>query len=119
MIVDDTSSPAFLRDAWRALAQQLGVGLALVHLDVAPEVSLERHAANRNAPSRADVSDAILAEHLQNFEAPTDQEHPIRYTGESSELVGVLDQVHRRFRGSDRGVRPGDGSAGRTVSDAV
>lgn len=77
VIIDDTSSPRFLRDGWRALAAELGVSLVLVFVDTPVEVSRARHAANRDGPTRADVTDEIMAEHLASFEPP-DDEDPVR-----------------------------------------
>lgn len=81
VIIDDTSSPRFLRDGWRELAAGLQVPMVLVYVDTPIEVSLARHAGNRVASVRADVSDKIMSEHLDSFEPPTADEDPVRLVG--------------------------------------
>ncbi|WP_188896997.1 AAA family ATPase [Microlunatus endophyticus] len=97
VIVDDTSSPRFLRDAWRRLAAEMEVPLVLVYVNTPVEVSLERHAANRAARSRADVDDEVLQEHLESFEAPTPDEDPVCHSTADGNLSETLDELERRF----------------------
>jgi predicted kinase len=77
VIIDDTSSPAFLRDRWRERAAVLGVPLILVYVHASDRTILERRERNRAAPSRRDVSDAVLTGHLASFEPPTDLEQAL------------------------------------------
>jgi predicted kinase len=97
VIVDDTSSPRFLRDAWRRLAAEAEVALVLVYVNTPVEVSLKRHAANRAARSRADVEDEVLWEHLESFEAPTPDEDPLSHSTADGNLAETLDELERRF----------------------
>lgn len=97
VIVDDTSSPGFLRDAWRRLAAEAEVPLVLVYVNTPVEVSIKRHAANRAARSRADVDDEVLREHLESFEAPTPDEDPVRHSTADGNLTETLDELERRF----------------------
>ncbi|MGC4939406.1 AAA family ATPase [Kribbella sp. DT2] len=78
VILDDTSSPRFLRDGWRALAAELGAEFHLIHLDVDHATIHQRRTANQANPDRRHVSDAVLAHHLADFEPPEPDEHPIR-----------------------------------------
>jgi predicted kinase len=78
VIVDDTSSPRFLRDAWRGRADQIGCPFALVFVDTPPDVISRRHEANRSTRHRHDVTDDILREHLRGFEPPEPDEAAIR-----------------------------------------
>jgi predicted kinase len=78
VIVDDTSSPRFLRDAWRSHAADMDASFALVFVDTAVEVIMERHKANRSTAERNDVTDAILRDHLAGFEPPDADEAAIR-----------------------------------------
>ncbi|MEU4197847.1 ATP-binding protein [Kribbella sp. NPDC026611] len=80
VIVDDTSSPRFLRDAWRALATQTGARFVLLYVEVDHTTIRQRHANNRHAPHRQDVSDAVLDQHLTDFEPPTPDENAVRIT---------------------------------------
>lgn len=97
-IIDDTSSPRFLRDGWRALAGERGVPLVLVYADVPVEESWRRHAANRVHRRRMDITDEVLREHVASFGAPTVDEHPIRWTGERSTIAAALAEVSRGLR---------------------
>lgn len=93
VIIDDTSSPRFLRDRWREVGRGVGARLVLVYLDTPLGVSLARHAANRSQPSRADVADHVLRDHLSGFEPPEPDEDPIRVAPDSPE--GLSDLIRR------------------------
>ena len=97
VIVDDTSSPRFLRDGWRKLADQAHVPLVLVYVNTPVEVSLKRHAANRADRRRMDVNDEVLREHLESFEPPTPDEDPIWYSTTDGNLTETLHQVQQRL----------------------
>ena len=95
VIVDDTSSPRFLRDGWRQLAREHDRPMVLVHLDVSVETSLARQAANRRDPRRGDLTDDVMREHLDSFEPPTSDENAIRVTADSDPdaLIAALRQA--------------------------
>lgn len=97
VIIDDTSSPRFLRDDWRALADRLDTPFVLIYVDVPADVSLQRHASNRAEPRRMDVTEAILREHLPSFEEPAPDEQFIPYSGLGSDLESTLNQVRSRI----------------------
>lgn len=78
VVVDDTSSPRFLRDGWRSLAAEAGARYTLVYVDVDHETIRRRRAANRVDPSRRDVADGVLDEHLAGFEPPQVDEAAVR-----------------------------------------
>ena len=70
VVVDDTSSPRFLRDNWRATSRDAGAAFALVYVDTPENVVRERLKRNREQPIRNDVSDAVMEEHIAGFEPP-------------------------------------------------
>jgi predicted kinase len=78
VVVDDTSSPRFLRDGWRALAAGVGAGFTLLYVDVDDATVRRRCAANRLDPRRRDVADDVLEQHLAGFEPPGDDEDAVR-----------------------------------------
>ncbi|MEU4292428.1 AAA family ATPase [Kribbella sp. NPDC026596] len=78
VIVDDTSSPRFLRDGWRLLAEVAGVRFTLVYVDVDHATIRRRRADNQQDPRRRDVADAVLDQHLADFEPPGADEHAVR-----------------------------------------
>lgn len=78
VILDDTSSPRFLRDNWRRLASDCEAEFALVFVDTPLEVILDRQASNRLRPARQDVSDEVMSDHLDGFEPPETDEETIR-----------------------------------------
>jgi predicted kinase len=69
VVVDDTSSPRFLRDGWRALAEQTGASYTLVFVATDRDEARARRDRNREQSSRPDVIDAVFDDHADNFEA--------------------------------------------------
>jgi predicted kinase len=100
-VVDDTSSPRFLRDGWRKFAQELHVPLVIVYVDTPVELSLSRHAANRTDGRRMDVTDEILHEHLDSFEVPAPDEDPVRYGAEEGDFDPIVQEIESRLSGRD------------------
>ncbi|TCC05884.1 AAA family ATPase [Kribbella soli] len=80
VIVDDTSSPRFLRDGWRSLAATVGARFTLIYVEVDHATVRRRRAGNRVDPQRRDVADAVLDQHLTDFEPPAADEHAVRVT---------------------------------------
>lgn len=70
VIVDDTSSPRFLRDSWRDTAEANASAFLLVYLRSSDALVLERLTANRRDLRRGDVTDEVMREHLVSFEPP-------------------------------------------------
>jgi hypothetical protein len=73
-VVDDTSSPRFLRDGWRDIAARAKVGFALAYLDAPIDELRRRLILNRAQDGRHDVTDAVFEEHVVGFDAPGDDE---------------------------------------------
>ncbi|SDS17347.1 AAA family ATPase [Microlunatus soli] len=96
VIVDDTSSPRFLRDGWRELATSSRSSLALVYVDTPIPVIMERLAANRATPTRGDLTDEVLADHLGSFEPPAADEDAIRVQPNTPRAT-VLEKINRRL----------------------
>lgn len=88
VVVDDTSSPRFLRDGWRSLAA--GAGFTLLYVDVDDATVRRRCAENRLDPRRRDVADDVLEQHLADFEPPGEDEGAVRVRS-----VEDLDQAWR------------------------
>jgi predicted kinase len=78
VVLDDTSSLRFLRDAWRTLADECGAAFTLVYLDVDHETIRRRRADNRISVGRRDVADVVLDQHLADFETPGPGEAAVR-----------------------------------------
>jgi predicted kinase len=89
VVVDDTSSLRVLRDGWRELAGEVGVGFGLIYLDVGHATIRRRLAENRVSRTRRDVAYAVLEEHLASFEPPEADEGAVRVTS-VDDLVQVL-----------------------------
>ena len=94
VIVDDTSTPRFLRDRWRSLATDAGALFALVYLDVDRGTIRRRQSGNQLDPSRGHVTDEVLGRHLADFEVPEADESPIRVTS-TDHLEKVLGMIRR------------------------
>ena len=90
VIVDDTSSPRFLRDAWRSLAAANEARFVLVFIDAAEETLHLRRASNRARPGRPDVTDAVMSEHLAGFEPPGADEEAVRVVAEDATLAEMV-----------------------------
>lgn len=88
VVVDDTSSPRFLRDGWRSLAVEAGAGFTLVYVDADHATIRRRRADNRISLGRRDVADAVLEQHLADFEPPQEDEDAVRV--ESAEDLKYL-----------------------------
>ena len=78
VIVDDTSSPRFLREGWRALCSSVKAAMVLVYVDTSLDLIRQRHAENRFAGHRGDVTDEVMAAHQESFEPPEEDEQAIR-----------------------------------------
>lgn len=102
VIIDDTSSPRFLRDGWRMLADSAGAPMALVYVDVSDELIQQRLLANRASCQRGDVTDEVMAAHRESFEPPHDDEQAIRLRVGSSpvDLDALCMAVRRSLTGS-------------------
>lgn len=99
VIVDDTSSPRFLRDGWRALAEDLCVPMVVVFVDAAQDVLRQRQLANRSSGARQDVTDAVMTEHLAAVEALESDEDAVRVASETATpqqvVADVIDALDR------------------------
>ncbi|MFB4353188.1 ATP-binding protein [Microbacterium sp. LS_15] len=73
VIIDDTASRRFLRDAWREIAIRAAAQFRIICLDIDPLTQQDRLHANRATPSRHDVVDRVIAEHRASFEPPLDE----------------------------------------------
>jgi predicted kinase len=80
VVVDDTSSPRFLRDGWRSLGREVGARFTLVYVEADHATVRRRRADNQLDPQRRDVADAVLDQHLADFEPPAADEHAVRVT---------------------------------------
>lgn len=103
VIVDDTSSPRFLRDEWRMLCGSAGAPMALVFVDTSDEVIRQRLLTNRATGHRGDVTDGVMAPHQASFEPPEEDEQAVwlQVTSGPLDLDG-LSTVVRRLLGEAR-----------------
>ena len=103
VIVDDSSSPRFLRDEWRSLAAAAGAAMVLVFVDAPDELIRHRLQENRARGRRGDVTDEVMAAHQESFEPPGQDEQHIRPPVEpgSADLDGLCTDV-RRFLARSR-----------------
>jgi len=97
VVVDDTGSPRFIRDAWRAIAEDAAAPFIIVWVQIDAALQRERVLANRTGQERHDITDSVLAEHVASFEAPTD-EAPIVIDARETRDVERLREVARGVR---------------------
>lgn len=84
VIVEDTSSPRFLRDGWRMLCSSVSAPMVLVFVDTPDEVTRLRLLDNRTAGLPRDVTDEVMARHEEGFEPPEKDEQAVRLQMNSS-----------------------------------
>ena len=96
VVADDTGSPRFIRDHWRATEKTSGVPFAIIWVQVTRDLQHKRVAANRSHQERLDVSDAVLAEHIASFD-PMTSENPFVVdaldTRSRSRAVDIADSI--------------------------
>ena len=94
MLVDDTSSPRFLRDDWRRVAADMDAGFVLVYVNAPEHVIRERLAANRRELGRHDVAEAVFDEHLDGFEPPDALEEPLVTSSSTEDVSALVAAIH-------------------------
>lgn len=77
VVVDDTGSPRFIRDDWRAVAANTDAAFVLVWVQIDAGLQRQRILANRSNQSRQDVIDRVLEEQRASFEQPSEDESAI------------------------------------------
>jgi hypothetical protein len=103
VVVDDTSSPRFLRNRWRDLADAEGARFVLVFVNATDELIRTHLAANRQVSDRHDVTDEVMEAHLNDFEPPAADETPIVVDAEvnpEAMVAQVLKLIKARSRTS-------------------
>jgi predicted kinase len=100
VVVDDTASPRFLRDGWREIAERAGAPCALIYVDVEEAVIWQRVRANRADPSRPDVTDEVMQEHLASFEPPAGDERTLVLRGGALSGEELVRTVRLHLAGS-------------------
>jgi predicted kinase len=93
VVVDDTSSPRFLRDSWRALAEDAAVTFVLVYVDAPDQVRRERVLDNRGESKRNDVLDEVMIEHLETFQPPEPDEEYLATSSSAKEMFSLIAAV--------------------------
>ncbi len=106
VIVDDTSSPRFLRDVWRAQAAETGASFVLLFVEADRDVILQRQRANRSTGQRHDVADDVMRDHLDAFEPPEADEPAIRVLSEVDSPDQIAAQVQTALDRQDKLSRP-------------
>lgn len=99
VVIDDTGSPRFIREEWRATASRAGAAFALVWVQIDAELQRERVQANRSGLSRHDVVDTVLAEHAAGFEDPVGEDPIVidaRDTTSEQHLAGILTTIRAK-----------------------
>ena len=95
VVLDDTSSPRFLRDNWRALAADATVAFVLVYVDAPDQVRRERLLNNRQQSKRNDVLDEVMIGHLETFQPPEPDEEYLATSSSAEEMCSLVAAVRR------------------------
>jgi len=74
VVVDDTNSLKFLRDAWRKTASDCDARFEIIWVPISLEEQAARVNSNRTSQKRPDVSDEVLRAHNESFEEPDESE---------------------------------------------
>ena len=99
VIVDDTGSPRFVRDQWRAIAHEADAVFTLVWVQIDADLQRERVRRNRAERARPDVVDTVLTDHLANFENPLDEDPLVidaRNTTNEQHLNALATKIQQR-----------------------
>jgi gluconate kinase len=78
----------------------------LVFIDADIETILKRQDANRADIQRDDVTDKVMAAHLESFEPPTEDENALRFTAEDLSIDAVIETVINAVSASPRPSEP-------------
>lgn len=97
VVVDDTGSPRFIRDAWRATAEAAGASCVVIWVQISKELQRERVLANRVRPVRDDVTDEVLRDHGASFDDPAD-EGALVVDGRGTDDPEQVDMIVRKLR---------------------
>ena len=95
VILDDTCCYRWIRDRYRALAEELGSVTRVVYLNIPAETISKRMETNRTIASRHGVRAEIFEAVSESFEEPGDDEHAITF--DESDLV--QEWLARHFEG--------------------
>jgi len=97
VVVDDTGSPRFLRDEWRAHAAAKDAPFTLLYVDASEATVRARAESNRRDPRRHDVAPDVLDGHLAGFEPPAaDEPHLVlRSDADDADVSAVIDSIRR------------------------
>lgn len=95
VVIDETGSPRFIRDGWRAVAERSGTPFALIWVQISAELQDRRVRANRKSHDRHDVTDAVLQEHRASFEAPTHENALVIDAESTADPAHVAALVHQ------------------------
>ena len=80
ILVDDTSNLRFLRDRFRAVAEEHGYDVVLVYVDTSLDEVHRRMRENARHRSRPPVRPQVFDEHVRTFEHPAEDEHVVVFT---------------------------------------
>jgi predicted kinase len=78
-VVDDVNNLRWLRDRWRVVARSSCYSTIVIYLDIPYTKLVERRRANQVTAERRGITEAVWAEHVNNFEPPGANEHVLRY----------------------------------------
>lgn len=97
VVVDDTSSPRFLRDEWRNSAAARNAGCTLVYVDASEFTVRARAESNRADRRRHDVAPEVLDRHLAGFEPPAADEPHLLVPSDAgiAELDSAVEAIRR------------------------
>ncbi len=92
VVVDDTNILRWLRDRFRAVADEGDYDVVLVHVTASLEEIRKRMAQADRTEGRRSVSDEVFERHVESFEEPGTDESPVVYrSGENvHELLDAL-----------------------------
>jgi predicted kinase len=100
VLVDDTGSPRFVRDGWRAVAADCGVPFAIVWVRIDAERQRARVEVNRSRRRRHDVTDEVMADHVAQFEDPL-EEHPFIVDADETTNRALARRIAIRIRNGE------------------
>lgn len=95
VVVDDTNNLRWLRDRFRAVADEGGHDVVLVYVTAPIEEIRQRMTQADRTRERRPVSEEVFEEHVNSFEEPTSDESPVVYRSNEN-VQGLLDALKER-----------------------
>jgi predicted kinase len=95
VVVDDTNCFRFLRDGYRRIAALHGAGATVLYLERPLELLLDRIRENERTRERSPVTEPVLLDLAQKFEAPAADENVLAFPLDVAPETWIAEHLNR------------------------